>query len=105
MSTSPTGSDTESESQSSFEVERFRETLRELPPSAKLVARVLDSQAPLSQIVDPLPQALILTAIVIGFGVMGFLLALVVVTGRTTQTLEVELLADQGQPGPSTTHE
>jgi multicomponent Na+:H+ antiporter subunit C len=52
---------------------------------------------PLNQIVDPLPQALILTNIVIGFGVMGFLLALVVVTGRTTRTLEVEVLAEQGQ--------
>jgi multicomponent Na+:H+ antiporter subunit C len=57
---------------------------------------------PLSQIVDPLPQALILTNIVIGFGVMGFLLALVVVTGRTTRTLEVEILAEYGQPTPST---
>jgi DNA-binding MarR family transcriptional regulator len=27
----------------------FRETLRELPPSAKLVAKVLESTAPLSQ--------------------------------------------------------
>jgi len=55
---------------------------------------------PLTQVVDPLPQALILTNIVIGFGVMGFLLALVVVTGRTTRTLEVELLAEQGRPTP-----
>jgi len=59
---------------------------------------------PLSQIVDPLPQALILTNIVIGFGVMGFLLALVVVTGRTTHTLEVALLGEEGQPTP-TEHE
>jgi len=60
---------------------------------------------PLTQMVDPLPQALILTNIVIGFGVMGFLLALIVVTGRTTQTLEVELLARHGQSPPSNTHE
>jgi len=44
-------------------------------------------------LVDPLPQALILTAIVIGFGVMGFLLTLTVVTGRKTQTLNVDVLA------------
>jgi len=49
-------------------------------------------------LVDPLPQALILTAIVIGFGVMGFLLTLIVVTGRKTQTLNVDELAlEDGQ--------
>lgn len=48
---------------------------------------------PLAQIVDPLPQALILTAIVISFGVMAFLLTLLVVTVRKTQTLEVGELA------------
>lgn len=50
---------------------------------------------PLAQMVDPLPQALILTAIVIGFGVMGFLLALIVMTGRTTGTLETDQLGDE----------
>ena len=48
---------------------------------------------PLAQMVDPLPQALILTAIVIGFGVMGFLLTLLVVTNRKTNTLEIDDLA------------
>ena len=49
--------------------------------------------------VDPLPQALILTAIVIGFAVMGFLLALIVVTGRGGGTLDVDdLAADGAQP-------
>jgi multicomponent Na+:H+ antiporter subunit C len=66
-----------------------------------LTDQVEPHDQPLSQIVDPLPQALILTNIVIGFGVMGFLLALVVVTGRTTRTLEVEILAEQGQLTPS----
>jgi len=41
----------------------------------------------LETIVDPLPQALILTAIVIGFAVMGFLLTLIVSAGRQTGTL------------------
>lgn len=48
---------------------------------------------PLAGMVDPLPQALILTAIVIGFGVMGFLLTLLVVTNRKTNTIEVSELA------------
>ena len=47
--------------------------------------------------VDPLPQALILTAIVIGFGVMGFLLTLTVVTGRKMQTLNVDELAHEDE--------
>lgn len=63
--------------------------------------QVAAHQNPLSQIVDPLPQALILTNIVIGFGVMGFLLALVVVTGRTTHTLEVALLGEEDRPTPA----
>lgn len=35
-----------------------------------------DGSAPLSPVADPLPQALILTAIVIGFGVLAFAMAL-----------------------------
>lgn len=50
---------------------------------------------PLAQIVDPLPQALILTAIVIGFGVMAFLLTLLVVTSRKARTIEVSELAQE----------
>ena len=48
---------------------------------------------PLAQMVDPLPQALILTAIVIGFAVMGFLLSLLVVTSRHVGTLTINDLA------------
>jgi multicomponent Na+:H+ antiporter subunit C len=54
-------------------------------------------EQPLAQIVDPLPQALILTAIVIGFGVMAFLLTLLVVTNRKTHTIEVDELAQPPQ--------
>ncbi|MEM1355858.1 MAG: NADH-quinone oxidoreductase subunit K [Planctomycetota bacterium] len=50
---------------------------------------------PLATIVDPLPQALILTAIVISFGVMAFLLTLLVVTNRSAQTIEVADLAKE----------
>ena len=47
----------------------------------------------LDMVVDPLPQALILTAIVIGFAVMAFLLTLIVQTARATKTLDVDDLA------------
>ncbi|MEM9021746.1 MAG: NADH-quinone oxidoreductase subunit K [Planctomycetota bacterium] len=50
---------------------------------------------PLATLVDPLPQALILTAIVISFGVMAFLLTLLVVTNRSAQTIEVADLAKE----------
>lgn len=50
----------------------------------------------LANTVDPLPQALILTAIVIGFGVMGFLLSLIFITSRSTHTLSVDKLAAEG---------
>lgn len=53
---------------------------------------VLDTGG-LSQLVDPLPQALILTAIVIGFAVQAFLLTLLVITWRRNNTLELEELA------------
>jgi multicomponent Na+:H+ antiporter subunit C len=38
---------------------------------------------------DPLPQALVLTAIVIGFAVQAFLLTLIVVTWRRARSLEL----------------
>ena len=53
---------------------------------------------PLTNMVDPLPQALILTAIVIGFGVMGILLALIIVTGQKTGMLETDELAKTSDP-------
>lgn len=43
--------------------------------------------------VDPLPQALILTAIVIGFAVQAFVLSLLVLTWRRTRTVDVDELA------------
>ena len=51
---------------------------------------------PLDRLADPLPQALILTAIVIGFAVQAFLLTLLVITWRRSETLEVRELAAQG---------
>jgi len=47
----------------------------------------------LETLVDPLPQALILTAIVIGFAVQAFLLTLLVLTWRRGRSLAVDELA------------
>ena len=54
-------------------------------------------------LVDPLPQALILTAIVINFAVMGFLLTLLIVTARRTWTINVDDLAAEDRPDDSRT--
>ena len=48
--------------------------------------------------VDPLPQALILTAIVIGFAVVAFLLTLLVATYRRTHEMWIDDLAKEGAP-------
>ena len=46
---------------------------------------------------NALPQALILTAIVISFAVMAFLLTLIVMTARKTDTLNVDDLATEAE--------
>ena len=66
---------------------------------AGLKAPVLGEGA-LSQLVDPLPQALILTAIVIGFAIQAFLLTLLVVTWRRAGTLEISELSTEGEHRP-----
>ncbi len=48
--------------------------------------------------VDPLPQALILTAIVISFATTAFLLTVLVITHRRTATLVVDELAEIDRP-------
>ena len=69
-------------------IEAGRFAGRRFPP-------VLGQGHPAEQLVDPLPQALILTAIVIGFAVQGFLLTLLVVTWRRNRTLALgELSVD-----------
>ena len=66
-----------------------------------LTEQIQKAADPLAAVVDPLPQALILTAIVIGFAVMGFLLSLIVVTGRSTSTINVDDLSrEQASPHP-----
>lgn len=39
---------------------------------------LVDDQTDISALADPLPQALVLTAIVIGFGILAFLLTLLI---------------------------
>jgi len=48
--------------------------------------------------VDPLPQALILTSIVISFAVTAYLLSLLVVTYRRTASLWIDDLAREDRP-------
>jgi len=70
----------------------------EAAPTALKSAPIIPKPVPdpaLVGMVDPLPQALVLTAIVIGFAVMGFLLTLLIITNRSTGTLVVDRLADE----------
>lgn len=53
------------------------------------IAPILDGGADLTRYVDPLPQVLILTAIVIGFAVQAFLLTLLVLVHRRAKTLDL----------------
>ena len=57
-------------------------------------------RAPEEQLVDPLPQALILTSIVISFAVTGVMLTLLVITQRRAGTLRVERLVPSDRPEP-----
>ena len=66
---------------------REHDTIKAAPIAHEAGVDALDT------LVDPLPQALILTAIVIGFAMMGFTLTLLVVTSRATGTLELSELA------------
>ncbi|MBL4702000.1 MAG: NADH-quinone oxidoreductase subunit K [Phycisphaeraceae bacterium] len=63
-------------------------------PAGKLPP-VLAYGVDLHELVDPLPQALILTAIVIGFAVQALLLTIIVITWRRHQTLSMAVLAEE----------
>jgi multicomponent Na+:H+ antiporter subunit C len=77
-------------------IEAGRFAGRRFPP-------VLGQGHPPVELVDPLPQALILTAIVIGFAMQGFLLTLLVVTWRRNRTLTLgELSVDAHAENQST---
>lgn len=59
------------------------------------------AKVPAEGIANPLSQALILTAIVIGFGMLSFALVLLYRTQQTTGTVDAEAFVDEG-PDPST---
>lgn len=61
-------------------------------PIGKISPVLVDGQMSGTE-VDPLPQALILTAIVIGFAVQAFVLSLLVLTWQRTGTVEIDELA------------
>lgn len=53
-------------------------------------APILDKQAPIANFVDPLPQALILTSIVIGLGVTALMAAITVRLYQKYRTFDIE---------------
>lgn len=53
----------------------------------------IDGQVDPALMTDPIPQALILTAIVISFGITAFLLALAVRTAQTVHSDDLDALA------------
>jgi multicomponent Na+:H+ antiporter subunit C len=67
-------------------------TLRAAPP---IVPEGLS--APAAAVANPLPQALVLTAIVIGFGLVAFALVLLYRTVATFGTLDVDALTDESE--------
>lgn len=70
-----------------------------LPTGAIKVPPVLGASN--ASLVDPVPQALILTAIVISFAVMAFLLTLLVMTHRSADALDINKLANMDEPATS----
>lgn len=62
---------------------------------ANAVAPILVDGHPAAAMVDPIPQALVLTAIVIGVGVQALALALVVKTYKAYGTLDTQELAQK----------
>ncbi|PQJ34473.1 cation:proton antiporter [Salinibacter sp. 10B] len=69
-------------------------TLRAAPP---IVPEGLS--APEATMANPLPQALVLTAIVIGFGLVAFALVLLYRTYATFGTLDVDVLSEESEDG------
>lgn len=62
------------------------------------VAPILVAGQPAASMVDPIPQALILTAIVIGVGVLSLALALAARVHETHGTLDMRIIAERLQP-------
>ncbi len=56
---------------------------------------LVNGELPTAAMVDPIPQALVLTAIVIGVGVQALALALVIKTYKAYGTLDTQILAQK----------
>ena len=56
----------------------------------------MGAAAPTAPIVDPLPQALVLTAIVISFGILAFVLVLVYRTYETASRADLDDMDESG---------
>jgi len=56
---------------------------------------LVNGELPTAAMVDPIPQALVLTAIVIGVGVQALALALVIKTYKAYGTLDTQVLAQK----------
>lgn len=59
------------------------------------------AQAPLAAYANPLPQALVLTAIVIGFGLTAFALVLVYRGFLTFGSVDIDTLREEDEPPPA----
>lgn len=68
--------------------------------SVKAVPRAERGSSEVAAYVDPLPQALILTSIVISFAITAVVLTLLVVTHRDAGTLRIERLSMSDRPEP-----
>lgn len=69
-------------------------------------APIIETEGAVQHAADPLPQALVLTAIVIGFGVIGFTLALSYRAQRAIGILDVDDMrsTDRLDPAPGHDH-
>ena len=56
---------------------------------------LVNGELPTAAMVDPIPQALVLTAIVIGVGIQALALALVIKTYKAYGTLDTQVLAQK----------
>lgn len=62
--------------------------------TAPILDEAVDVKDAVNQIVDPVPQALVLTAIVIGLGVTALMLAFVLKMHKEKKTLEIQDFTD-----------
>lgn len=62
--------------------------------TAPILDKAVDVKDAASQVVDPVPQALVLTAIVIGLGVTALMLAYVLKMHKENKSLEIQNFSD-----------